>query len=315
MNVKIVVPDDFPPVLTGTTAERRLWAIGDVTVFTERGANDEAELVRRIGDADVVLSLRAYSRFSEQVIAACPHLRMISIWGTGTNNVDDDARRARGITLTNTPGTNANSVAEHTMALMLAVTRQIPSMDRDVRAGLWPRGFLTQLEGKTLGVIGFGTIGRRVAELAAAFGMRVLAFTWGADDGRTAAAGVQRASIETLLTESDVVSLHLRLTADTERFLGPERLVLMKPTAFLINTARAALTDRAALVDALANGRLAGAGLDVFHEEPIVDGDPLLALPNVVLTPHNAGMTPEVVDAGLQRAVENIERFVGGQPL
>lgn len=310
MNVKIVVPDDFPPVLTGTTAENRLWAIGDVTVFTERGANEEAELIRRVGDADVVLSLRAYSRFTEQVLAACPRLRLISIWGTGTNNVDEAACRARGVTVTNTPGTNANAVAEHTMALMLAITRQIPSMDRDVRAGLWPRGFLTQLDGKTLGLIGFGAIGRRVATLAAAFGMRVLIFTWGPDDGRAAAAGARHVPIDTLVADSDIVSLHLRLTPETEGFLGAGRLGLMKPTAFLVNTARAGLVDRASLLDALENRRLAGAALDVFHEEPIVAGDALLSLDNVVLTPHNAGMTPEVVEAGLRQSVENVETWV-----
>jgi phosphoglycerate dehydrogenase-like enzyme len=120
--------------------------------------------------------------------------------------------------------------------------------------------------------------------------------------------------VETLLRESDVVSLHLRLSADTQGYLGRDRLALMKPTAFLVNTARGALVDNAALVDALRERRIAGAALDVFHEEPIPAGDPILELPNVVLTPHNGGMTREVIDAGLLRAVENIERFLAGRP-
>src|SRR5690348_2423610 len=128
--MKIVVPDDYPLLLTGTPAERRLRALGDVTIYTERGANEEAELIRRISDADVVVSLRAYSRFTQRVLDASPALRMISIWGTGTDNVDLDACRARGVLVTNTPGVNANSVAEQTLALMLAVARQIPAMDR-----------------------------------------------------------------------------------------------------------------------------------------------------------------------------------------
>ncbi|HTE44792.1 MAG TPA: NAD(P)-dependent oxidoreductase, partial [Gemmatimonadaceae bacterium] len=215
MSTKIVVPDDFPTALTGTAAERRLRALdhADVTVFTERGADQESELIQRVGDAEIALSLRAYSRFSDRVVAACPRLRMISIWGTGTNNVDLDACRARGVVVTNTPGVNANAVAEHTMALILAVTRQIPSMDRDVRAGGWPRGFIVQLEGKTLGLVGFGAIGRRVATLAAPFGMRLLVSTARPDDGRASAAGARHVPIETLLAESDIVSLHLRLGA------------------------------------------------------------------------------------------------------
>ena len=312
MNVKIVVPDDFPAVLAGSSAESQLRALGDVSLFTERGANEEAELARRIGDAEVVINIRAHARFTERVLAACPRLRLISIWGTGTDHVDLAACRARGVTVASTPGVNAHAVAEHTMALMLAVTRRIPAMDRDVRAGEWPRGLVVQLEGKTLGIVGLGAIGRRVAALAAPFGLKLLAATWGPDGGRAAAAGAIHVPIETLLRESDVVTLHVRLSAETERFLSRERLALLKPTAFLINTARAGLVDRPALVEALRTGRLAGAGLDVFHQEPIAAGDPLLTLPNVVLTPHDAGATREVIEAGLRRVVENVERFLQG---
>ncbi len=140
--------------------------------------------------------------------------------------------------------------------------------------------------------------------------MRLLASTWGPDRGRAAAAGAQHVPIEALLRDSDVVSLHLRLSADTTGFLSRDRLALMKPSAFLVNTARGALVHREALIAALRSGQLAGAALDAFHEEPVRADDPLLALPNVVLTPHNAGMTQEVIDAGLRRAVENVERFL-----
>jgi len=307
--VKIVVPDDFPMVLSGTRAEPMLRALGDVDIYTERGAHEEGELIRRVQNADAVISLRAYSRFSDRVLAECPSLRLISIWGTGTDNVDLAACKARGVIVANTPGVNANAVAEHTLALMLTVTRQIPAMDRGVRAGEWPRALLVQLEGKTLGVVGLGAIGRRVAMLGAAFGMRVLATTWGPDGGRAESVGARYVPLETLLRESDIVSLHLRLSAETTEILDRERLALMKPTAFLINTARGALVDRDALVDALLSGTIAGAGLDVFHDEPIGAGDPLLSLQNVVLTPHNAGTTQEVIDLGLQRAVENVAKF------
>jgi D-3-phosphoglycerate dehydrogenase len=308
--VRIVVPDDFPLLLSGTPAEARLRALGDVAIYTERGANEEDELVRRIAGAEAVVSLRAYSRFSKRVIDASPALRMISIWGTGTDNVDLDACRARGVLVTNTPGVNAHSVAEQTLALMLAVARQIPAMDRGTREGKWPRAMLVQLEGKTLGVIGLGAIGSRVATLAKAFGMRVLATAWRGDDGRAASIGARYLDLDSLLRESDFVSIHLRLSDDTRGVLSRDRLALMKPSAFLVNTARGALVDRDALLDALENKRIAGAGLDVFHEEPVRADDRLLTLSNVVLTPHNAGTTEEVIALGLARTVENVERFL-----
>jgi Lactate dehydrogenase and related dehydrogenases len=311
---RIVVPDDFPAALTGTVAERQLRTLGDGTVFTERGADRELELIRRIGDAEIVVNIRAHARFSRAVLEARDRLRLISVWGTGTDHIDLAACRAKGVTVTNTPGVNAHAVAEHTMALMLAVTRRIPEMDAGVRAGQWPRGMLAQLEGKTLGIVGLGAVGRRVAALAAPFGMRLVASTYGADAGRAATVGADHMPMETLLRESDVVSLHLRLSDETKDFLSRERLAMMKSSAFLINTARGGLVDRDGLVEALRNGRLAGAGLDVFHEEPVRPDDPLLALSNVVLTPHNAGMTPEVIDVGLRRAVENVASYLRGVP-
>ena len=138
MSPLIVVPDDFPSALTGSAAEAQLRALGDVTVFTERGAEEEAELIRRVGDARAVINIRAYSKFTQRVIAACPNLGIISIWGTGTDNVDLAACTARGIAVANTPGVNAHAVAEHALALMLAVTRGIPAMDAATRTGACP---------------------------------------------------------------------------------------------------------------------------------------------------------------------------------
>src|SRR5829696_6192711 len=150
--LRIVVPDDFPPALTGTVAEQQLRALGDVTVHTERGADRQEELIRRIAAADVVINIRAHARFSSQVLEACDRLQLISVWGSGTDHIDLAACRTRGVAVMNTPGVNAHAVAEHTMALMLAVTRRIPEMDTDVRHGHWPRGMLVQLQGKTLGI-------------------------------------------------------------------------------------------------------------------------------------------------------------------
>jgi D-3-phosphoglycerate dehydrogenase len=308
---KVVVADDHPSVFASSAAAAKLRELADLTVFTDPGAESEIELARRIGDAGGVINIRAYAKYTESVLAACPNLKIISIWGTGTDNVDLAACERRGVTVKNTPGVNANAVAEHAITLMLAVLRKVSSMDADLRAGKWARAPLAQLEKKTVGIVGFGAIGRRVAKLAAAFDAKVLVVTRTPDDGRVAAAGARAVSIDTLLRESDVVSLHMRLDATTTSYVGRERLAMMKPSAILVNTARGALVETTALLDALSGGTIAGAGLDVFHEEPIPPGDPILAAPNVVLTPHVAGNTPEVIAAGLEKAVANVREFFG----
>ena len=312
--VTIAVPDDFPSVFDGTPAHERARALGEVRVHTQRGADEEAELIHRIDRAQIAINIRAHARFTEGVFAACRNLKMVSIWGTGTDNVDLDAAGRHGVTVTNTPGMNARAVAEHTLALMLALARKIPRIDREVREGKWPREMLTQLLGKTLGVFGTGTIGTRVIELGRAIGMSVLAWSLRGERDRITAAGARPASKDEILREADVISLHLRLIPETRAFLGRKELALMKRGALLINTARGALVERDALLDALAQGKLAGAGLDVFHDEPVKAGDPLLRLDNVILSPHNAGQTPEVIRDGLLRAVANVEGFLRGQP-
>jgi phosphoglycerate dehydrogenase-like enzyme len=314
-NPLIVVPDDFPSVFEGSAGHERAISLGAVRVCTERGAEDESELAHRIGSARVAINIRAYAPFSDAVFRACPALRMISIWGTGTDNIDLVAAARRGVTVCNTPGTNAIAVAEHALALMLSVSRKIPQIDREMRAGAWPREMLAQLHGKTLGVFGTGAIGSRVAELARALGMTVIAWSARGDADRLNALGVATAAKQDILRRADVVTLHVRLTPATRAFIGSREFALMKPSAILVNTGRGALVDRDALLDALANGRIAGAGLDVFHDEPLKPGDPLLGFPNTVLSPHNAGQTPEVRRDGLLRAVENVERFLAGTPV
>jgi phosphoglycerate dehydrogenase-like enzyme len=311
--VKIVVPNDFPTVFRGSAAEAELKKLGDLTVFSERGADVEDELIRRIAGAEAIVTMRAHSKYNARVLDASPKLRFISVWGTGTDNVDAAACAERGIEVENTPGANANAVAEHTLALMLALGRRITELNEQLREGKWTRGLSVGLEGKTLGLIGLGAIANRVAQLAAPFGMRILASPWGADNGRAAAIGATAVPVDELLTESDFVSVHLRLSGETERFLDASRLARMKPTAFLINTARAGLVDRDALFAALRDGQIGGAGLDVFHTEPLPADDALLAFQNIVITPHNAGMTREAVEAGLHMAVDNVAQFISRQ--
>jgi len=310
----ISVPDDFPSVFEHSAAHERAKKIGETHVVTARGADDEAELIKRIGRARVAVNIRAHARFTDGVFAACRELKLVSIWGTGTDNIDLDAAGRRGVTVCNTPGVNAFAVAEHAIALMLTVGRKIPRIDREMRGGAWPREMLTQCLGKTLGVFGTGTIGARVITLARALGMEVLAWSARGGEGRIKELGARSATKDAILREADFVSLHLRLTPETRGFLTRREFALMKKTAIFVNTGRGALVEREALLDALRQGRIAAAGLDVFHEEPLKPDDPVLALPNVVLSPHNAGQTAEVIRDGLLRAVNNVENFLKGAP-
>ena len=310
----IAVPDDFPSVFEGSAAHERAKGLGAVSLYTERGADQQDELIRRINRARVAINIRAHARFSDAVFAACPNLKMVSVWGTGTDNIDLNAAGMRGVTVCNTPGVNAFAVAEHALTLMLAVARKVPLLDREMRGGKWPREMLMQLLGKTLGVFGMGTIGARVAALGRAIGMDVLGWSAQGDEARIRAAGARPASKEEILGAADVVSLHVRLTPETRGFIGRKELEMMKRSAILVNTGRGALVERDALVAALQERRILGAGLDVFHQEPLAEGDPIVTLPNVVCSPHNAGQTPEVVRDGLLRAVANVEHFLEGKP-
>jgi phosphoglycerate dehydrogenase-like enzyme len=310
----IVIPDDFPSVFEGSQAHERAKKLGDVAVFSERGADVEQELIRRIGRADVAINIRAHARFSEGVFTACPALKMVCVWGTGTDNIDLNAAGMRGVTVCNTPGVNAFAVAEHALALMLAVARKVPTLDSEMRKGKWPRELHTQLVGKTLGVFGLGTIGARVAALGKAIGMDVLGWSALGDEARIRKTGATPAAKDDILARADVISLHVRLGTDTRGFIGRREFGLMKPTAILVNTGRGALVDRDALLAALKERKILGAGLDVFHQEPVAADDPILSLPNVVLSPHNAGQTPEVIRDGLLRAVENVEHYLQGKP-
>ena len=266
-------------------------------------------LVDRIGDSEIVINIRSTSRFTADVMAKCPALRLISIWGTGTDNVDLPAAQARGIRVTNTPGVSAVSVAEHTLALIMAVAKRTVEVDHQVRQGHWPRAMVTQLRGKTLGLIGTGAIGREVARLGTGIGMRVVAWTF-----HPRGDCAEWVAFEDVFCHGDVVSIHVRLSTETSGLIRKEHFALMKPGAILINTARGGIVNEADLIEALATNRIAGAGLDVFATEPLPSDSPLIAMANVVLTPHAAGITPEATEAGLALAIENVFSFLAGQP-
>lgn len=302
----IVIPDD-QPVVMGNSAAYKKWRT--VTYYDTLPGSEDA-LLERIRGFEVVINIRSSTKFTERVFAESPSLRMLSIWGTGTDNVDLAAAKRHGVTVTNTPGVAAVSIAEHSLMLTLAVARRIVAMHQQVVAGGWPRGQSVQLRGKTLGIIGLGAIGRAFARLGEAIGMRVIAWTMHPNP----ALGFALVELDELLRESDVVSMHLRQSPQTIGFLGARELGMMKPSAILINTARGPIIDEAALIAALRERRIAGAGLDVFDVEPLPAGHALTSLDNVVLTPHNAGVTPEVLEAGLALALENVDGFLNGVP-
>ncbi|MBS7247433.1 MAG: hydroxyacid dehydrogenase [Candidatus Jordarchaeales archaeon] len=265
-----------------------------IEAFDHSSKNVE-ELVK---NADVLV-VRSRTKVTRTLIEAATQLKLIARCGVGLDNVDLKAAEERGIRVINSPESSAISVAELTMGLILSLFRMIPLADRSMKEGKWLKKELegTQLYGKTLGIIGFGRIGQAVAERALAFGARVIAYD--VDKGKMAIAekmGVTFLSgpnsLEILLRNSDVVSLHIPLTEENKMIIGPRELELMKPGSYLINTSRGGLVDEKALYQALISGRIAGAALDVFEEEPPKNKD-LISLPNVICTPHIGASTFE----------------------
>lgn len=311
----LVVPDDEPPALAGTPLEARARELADLSQWhTTRPSNNE-ETITRIAEADAVINIRSAVPFPREVLEACPNLKLLSVWGTGVDHVDLAAAEELGITVANTPGYGAPYVSEHALALALAVSRQIVQNDRRIRAGGWAAGFIDELYGKTLGVVGTGAIGRRMIQLGQGIGMNVIAWTFNPSPERAREYGVEFVELHELLAMSDVVSLHVALTADSTGLIGQEQLALMKPTAILVNVARGAVVVEAALVTALQEGIIAGAGLDVFEVEPLPPAHPLTLLDNVVLAPHAGSMAYNGTMRGLEMSIENLEQFAAGSPV
>ena len=257
-----------------------------------------------IGDAEILII--DHTAFPIDIARQCAALKHVVFLGTGARSyMDPEALAEAGITVHLIKGYGDTAVAEHAVALMWAAARGLVIMDREVRAGNWLRSEGMQLTGKTLGLIGFGGIAAEVARLAGGMGMRVIAWN------RTPKthAGVEFTSLERLLAESHVVSLHLLLTDETRGFLSAGRLAAMRPGAILVNTARGALVEEAAMIAALASGALGHAALDVFPVEPLPAGDPLTALPNVTLSAHSAFRTPEASDNLIQAALDHCRRI------
>ncbi|WP_234736023.1 D-2-hydroxyacid dehydrogenase [Tellurirhabdus bombi] len=292
-----------------------LEALGDVT-FYDRTAPDQ--IVERAKDADMLLVNKV--RMNRETLAQLPNLRYIGVTATGYDIIDGQAAREQGITVTNVKGYSTESVAQHTFALLLELAYRTSVHASSVQRGDWAsnpdfcywKTPLVELAGKTLGVVGFGDIGRRVAEIGRAFAMNVIVNRRHTAD--TPPEGIRYVDISTLFAESDVVSLHCPMTAENKGFVNQELLAKMKKTAYFLNTSRGGLVTENDLAEALNKGTIAGAGLDVLTQEPPSSGNPLIGAKNCVLTPHIAWASFEARQRLLAITVENIKAFLAEKP-
>ena len=309
----IVVPGDYPVQLAGSPHLERLRPYGEVALHSTRPASD-AEKLSRVRDAQVMINSRGAVKWPGHLLEQLPRLRFITVCGIGTDSIDLEAAREQNIIVSNIPGMTAAVVAEHALALMLAASKRVSYQTAELRAGRWIGVNNVYLRGKTAGVIGTGAIGVKMIELCRALGMEVVAWTFHPSAERSRELGVRFVELDELLRLSDVVTIHVKLTAESRHLIGARELSLMKPGSLLVNTARGAIVDTAALVESLDSGHLAGAGLDVYDTEPLPGNDPLLACEQVVLTPHSADQTPEGYDLLNQGVVDNVIAFLEGRP-
>jgi D-3-phosphoglycerate dehydrogenase len=302
--MKIVVAEKIAPSALRVFAEH-----GDWNVSTPDKSGLEVEL----GDADALI-VRSAVFVDAAMMDLAPKLRVIGRAGVGVDNIDLDAATKRGIAVMNTPGGNAVAVAEHTLALMLALARHVPRADATTHAGKWEKKSLegTELKGKTLGIVGLGRVGIEVARRAVAFGMKVMAHDPYVAPSLAQQVQITLAPMDEVFAKSDYLTLHVGLTRQTERMINAESLRKMKKGVRLVNCARGELLEDAAVIEALESGQLAGAALDVFSEEPLKDS-PFHSAPNTILTPHIAGSTNEAQDAvGVQIAMQVREYLLKG---
>lgn len=310
MNKRIAILDDYQGTVLSLPYWSRLAGRASVDVYRDTLASEE-ELARRLRPYEILVLIRERTRFPASLLERLPALELLALTGRNSGHVDVAAATARSVLVTETEGSGVAAI-EHTIGLLMAIVRRIPHEDRAMREGRWQTGLGVELAGKTLGILGLGRIGSRIAAFGQFLGMRVLAWGPTLTEERAAASGVIYVPLDTLFRESDVISLHLRLSEQTRGIVTARHLSLMKPTAYLINTARGPLVDEVALVVTLREGRIAGAALDVYDVEPLPPNSPLLALQNVVLSPHVGYVTREAYDLFFRQVLESIESYLDG---
>lgn len=311
--VRVAVLDDYQDVALQMADWQVLAPQAEVVVFRNHLA-DEGGVAEQLHDFDIVVAMRERTPFTRSLLQRLPRLRLLVTTGMRNASIDLQAAAACEVVVCGTEGL-PYPTAELTWGLILALVRQIPREDRATRNGQWQVGLGVGLQGKTLGVIGLGRLGSQVATVGQAFGMQVLAWSQNLTEERATQYGATLVGKDELLSRSDVVTLHLILSQRTRGLIGQRELDLMKPTAYLVNTSRGPIVDESALLQALEQGRIAGAGLDVFDEEPLPLNHALRHLDNTVITPHLGYVTRETYEVFYGQAVEDIQAFLRGNPV
>lgn len=310
---QVLVLDDYEGLASGVPAFENLKRRADITIMQDRLETGE-ELGRALQGIHALLLVRERTQFGEEQLSLTSTLKLISQTGRGIAHLDLKAATRLGIAVTGTPADLGTSTVELTFGLIFALMRHIPLIDRRMRQEAWPAVAGKNLAGKTLGIVGLGRLGKQVARIAQAFEIRVLACGKTLTDERARAAGAERVSLESLLRESDIVTLHCKLAPETRGLIGAKEISLMKPGAILVNTARGPIVSEAALISALEKGHLGGVGLDVYDQEPLPAEHPLRRLDNAVLLPHRGYATVEVLRERYEDAFTNIVNFLDGKP-
>jgi phosphoglycerate dehydrogenase-like enzyme len=310
---RIAVLDDYQSAAAGFADWSLVPGPVDVVEFADHLADEDA-LVDRLTPFEVVVAMRERTPFPRTLLERLPHLRLLVTTGRRNASIDVAAAAERGITVCGT-GSHAAGPVELTWALILAVARQVPLEDASVRAGGWQETVGTDLAGATLGVLGLGRLGERVARIGQAFDMDVVAWSQNLTGQRAAEVGVRLVGREGLFATADVLTVHLVLSDRTRGLVGRDELERMKPSAILVNTSRGPIVNEAALLDALSSSRIAGAGLDVFDTEPLAPDHPLRSAPRTVLTPHLGYVTEKTYEIFFREAVEDVAAFLAGSPI
>jgi phosphoglycerate dehydrogenase-like enzyme len=311
--LRVAVLDDYQRVALDVADWMPLGNAVEVVAYADHLADPDA-VVERLAPFDVVVLMRERTPLPADLLARLPRLRLIVTTGLQNRSIDLDAAVAHGISVCGTDLTPTGTV-EGIWSLILAVVRNLPAEDRAVREGRWQTGLPLELHGSTLGIVGLGRLGTRIAAIAQGFGMQVLAWSRSLTDARAAEHGATRVELDELCRRSDVLTIHVPLTDSSRGLIGARELDLLGPDSFLVNTARGPVVDEGALIRALQEHRIAGAALDVFDTEPLPADHPLLSTPNTVLSPHLGFVSRQAYAVGYQHAVEDVVGWMTGRPV